>query len=423
MNTDTHAGTEGEVVVVGAGIVGLCVATSLQRDGRSVVLVDPGGPGEGASSGNAGGLSAGSVVPVSAPGVLKNVPRWLRDPLGPLTIRWRYLPQIMPWLIRFVRAGRADRVEAQARALRDLLGPVMTAYAPIAEAAGATHLVHHRGHLSIYRSRAGLADDMGAWELRRRHGVPVEELGAEEMRQLVPELARDYTHGMLIPENGHCSDPLELSRLIAAALEAGGARFVRAKAQDFAIERRRVVAVRTSEGEIEADAVVLSAGAWSRPLAKTLGDDVPLETERGYHVMIPDAGVAPRLPVMAGEDKAAITAMEGGLRIAGTVELAGLHAPANWERARKLVTIGRRIFPALPEMPEERLSMWMGHRPSLPDSLPVIGPSRAAANAFHAYGHGHVGLTAAAMTGKLVADLVAGRTPPIDLTPFRADRF
>jgi D-amino-acid dehydrogenase len=418
------AGSAKRIGVIGAGMVGVCVASYLQRDGHSVFLLDPGTPGEGASFGNAGALNASSVTPMATPGIIKKVPGWLRDPLGPLSLRWTYLPAVLPYLWRFVRAGTEEKVHAQARALRPLVGATLAALQPLVKDAGAERLVHQRGHLYVYRSAASLAKDDLAWALRRENGVEVDEFDADELRQLEPALSRDYVRGLLVRENGHTSNPFDLvSALVEHFVRQGGV-VLRARATGFRLDGARLTAIKTDAGELAADAAVVAAGAWSKPLAATLGDPVPLETERGYHLMIRDPEVMPRIPTADGDGKFVATPMDTGLRFAGTVELAGLDAPPDWRRARILLEQGRRMLPGLAAAhAEDRVSIWMGHRPSMPDSLPVLGHSRASRDVVYAFGHGHVGMTAAPMTGRLVADLVAGRTPAIDLSPFAASRF
>ncbi|HEV2676285.1 MAG TPA: FAD-dependent oxidoreductase [Aliidongia sp.] len=413
-----------EALIIGAGIVGLSVALALQRDGHRVTVLDPAGPAGGASFGNAGWLSGASVVPSAYPGMLKSVPGWLLDPLGPLSLRWRYLPKAAPWLWRFLRAGTTPQIRAQARALRELLAPSVAAHRALAEAVGATHLMHRHGALWVYRTETAFRADAAGAALRRANGIEVDDLDADALRQLEPSLSRDIRFARFISENGHCADPGELCRLGAETLVRDGGQVLRERA--VAIEQRdgRVVAVRTDQANHALDWLVLAAGAWSAPLAAQLGDRVPLESERGYHLEITASEAMPRLPIMSGEGKFAVTPMAGRLRLAGTVEFAGLDAPPDWRRADLLLRQARALFPALPEtMPEARLSRWLGHRPSTPDSLPVIGRSRAAANAIHAFGHGHVGLAGGPFTGTLVADLIAGRTPPIDLAPFSPGRF
>src|SRR6516162_6232994 len=412
------------VGVIGAGMVGVCVASWLQRDGRSVYLLEPAEPGRGASFGNAGCFNGSSVTPMSMPGVIRNVPRWLLDPLGPLSLRWGYLPAIAPWLVRFVRSGTPDKVRAQARALRPLVGPTLEALKPLVAAARVEDLVHRLGHLYVYRSAESLEKDRLAWQLRRENGVEIDEFDADELRQLEPALSREYLRGVLVRENGHTSNPLQLVERLAEHFIRSGGEIVRAHAHGFRLEGGRLAAIETDTGDLRTDAAIVCTGAYSKPLAGKLGDKVPLETERGYHLMIRDPEAMPRIPTADADGKFVATPMETGLRFAGTVELAGLEAPPDWRRSRILLEQGRKMLPGLAAShPEERISVWMGHRPSLPDSLPIIGPSSASPDVVYAFGHGHVGMTAAPMTGKIVADLVAGRPPSIDIAPFAPGRF
>jgi D-amino-acid dehydrogenase len=415
------------VAVIGAGIVGACAARWLQRDGHGVVLIEPGNPGEGgASFGNAGCFNGSSVTPMAMPGMIRSVPRWLIDPLGPLSLRWSYLPAMLPYLIRFLRAGASPvKVRAQARALRPLISPTVPLIRQLAREAGAGELIHQRGHLYVYRSAAALAKDGFAWALRRENGVVVDEFDADELRQLEPVLSRDYVHGLLVRENGHTSNPFALVTRLVDMFRRQGGEIVRARAIGFRIDGQLLAAIRTDAGEVPADAAIVCAGAHSRPLAAALGDrPMPLETERGYYLMIRDPEIMPHIPTADADGKFVATPMELGLRFAGTVELAGLAAPPDWRRARVLLTQGRRMLPGLAaDYPADRITMWMGHRPSLPDSLPVIGHSRASRDVIYAFGHGHIGMTAAPMTGRIVADLVAGRPAPIDIAPFTPGRF
>jgi FAD dependent oxidoreductase len=251
--------------VIGAGMVGVCAASWLQRDGHNVFIVETGEPGRGASFGNAGCFNGSSVTPVAMPGVLRNVPGWLLDPLGPLSLRWSYLPTIVPWLIRFIRASSPEKVRAQARALRPLVGPSLETLQPLVAAAGAEDLVHRLGHLYVYRSAESLAKDRLAWELRRENGVEVDEFDANELRQLEPALSRDYVRGLLVSENGHTSNPLALvERLLGHVLRSGG-ELVRAWAHGFRLEGGRLAAIRTGSGDLPADAAVVCGGAHSKP--------------------------------------------------------------------------------------------------------------------------------------------------------------
>src|SRR5437899_3597335 len=247
------------VCVIGAGMVGVCAASWLQRDGHSVFLVEAGEPGRGASFGNAGCFNGSSVTPVSMPGVIRNVPRWLFDPLGPLSLRWSYLPAIAPWLLRFMRAGTRQKVRAQARALRPLLGPTLEALKPLVSAAGAEDLVHRLGHLYVYRSAQSLEKDRLAWELRRENGVEVDEFDADELRQLEPALSRDYVRGVLVRENGHTSNPLGLVTRLVEHFRGQGGEIIHARALGFRLDGPRLTAISTDRGDLAADAVVVCA--------------------------------------------------------------------------------------------------------------------------------------------------------------------
>ena len=412
------------IVIVGAGIIGLCAAAYLQRDARNVLLLDPGGPGEGATFGNAGCLNASSVVPVSMPGMVKQVPGWMLDPLGPLAIRWSYLPTLIPWLMRFLRAGTPERVRQQARALRPLIADSIANYRPLVKDAGVERLIHRIGHVFVYSSEAGFHKDEVAMKLRADNGTAITALSREELHELEPDLGPAFVKGRLIRENGHCSNPFGLAQGLARAIEARGGKILREKVIGFGSSGAEVVSVVTLEGRHPASHVVLAAGAWSKLLARMLGDDVPLDTERGYHIMIKDPESGPRIPTTWGERKTAATPMETGLRFAGTVEFAGIDAPPNWERARMQLRAGQKMYPGLaPEYAEDRLSMWLGFRPSMPDSLPVLGPASRYRNAFHAFGHGHIGLAAGSTTGRVVAELIAGRKPSIPIEAFDVNRF
>jgi D-amino-acid dehydrogenase len=413
-----------KVAVIGAGMVGIATASYLLRDGHDVVVIDPESPGQGASFGNAGCFNPSSVVPVATPDTWKNIPKYLSDPLGPLRIRWSYLPALAPWLIRLVRSGSTERIEAQARALKTLLAPCLDALMPLARDAGAETLVARNGILIAYRTQATWDDDARAWDIRRRNGTHWEELNADELRQFDPNLSRDFTRGKLVPGNGHSLDPGGLVAALAEAAQRDGAKLMRTRATGFVIDGKLLRAVKTPSGDIQVDAAVIATGAHSKPLAAQVGDVVPLETERGYHAMLRTPEVMPRVPTTDSEGKFVATPMAGGLRFAGTVELAGLKAEPDWRRAHILLRQASKLYPALAQSyPQNRYTVWMGHRPSLPDSLPVLGPSSRSPDVFHAFGHGHVGMTGGPYTGKVIADLISGRPSPIDLTPFRATRF
>lgn len=408
------------IAVIGAGALGLACASHLQMRGHSVTVIDPRGPGEYCSAGNAGCLSRASCVPLGLPGVWKKVPGYLLDPAGPLSIPLAYAPRIAPWLWRFQRASKMDRVERIADALHGLLTVAIEKWRPLAQQAGVPELIVQNGYAFAYESERGfLADALGR-RIREARGVRIEVLTGPQVREFEPALSPGISHLVLLPEQGHTPNPLRLSRAMAGRLKSGGARFVTQAARGFEIVGGRIGRVALESGTVDVDAVVVAAGAHSNALSAQLGSSVPLETERGYHVMLEAPSIVPRIPILCGEGKYFVTPMEDGLRIAGTVELGGLEAPPNYRRADVLLPGGARLFPGLTH---GRIEKWMGHRPSLPDSLPVIERSPRIPNAYFAFGHGHVGLTAAAPTGEIIADLVDGRQPFMDISPFASTRF
>lgn len=422
----TSAPTSGRVAVIGAGLVGLCTALTLQRAGHAVTVIDPRGLRRAASLGNAGCVNGSSIVPVAMPGVLRNVPGWLLDREGPLVLRWSYLPRMIPWLLHFIAASRPDRVQAQARALRALLGPALQAYRPLLQASGAADLLVERGYTIAYSSEAGWQGDAAGMRLRAENGVRIEELDARQMRERLPTLSERFVRGRYIGETGHFRDPGEVLRRFGEHFVANGGRFVEQEAREIVLCDALATGVRTSLGVEAADAVVICAGAWSAELARQLGDKVRLDTERGYHVELAGQEALLDAPVMWAEGKLFVTPMAGRLRAAGTVELAGLRAPPNWRRAELLLAQIKRMFPVLDQsltLDRPGLAKWQGFRPSMPDSLPVIDRATHARNVLYGFGHGHVGLTGAATTARLLTELVEARPASIDLTAFAVRRF
>jgi glycine/D-amino acid oxidase-like deaminating enzyme len=410
------------VVVIGAGIVGLCVGWHLARRGAAVTVLDGEEPGSGASSGNAGAISAGSVAPLAMPGVLKQVPQMLTDPAGALHVPMAYWPRAAPWLLRFVAAARPARVEAIAQALAGLLFGAMERHREILAAEGALDLLREDGQLYLYRGESHYAKDEAAWELRRRHGMRMEFLrGHEAVRALEPEIAADYTLGVFLPEQGNSTNPRRHAEVVARGIARMGGTIRREAVRAIATEGGRVVGAMTDTGFVPADEVVLAAGAWSARLLRPLGIRVPLETQRGYHVMLPDPGVRITRPIVPADRKAFFTPMETGLRIAGTVEFGGLDRAPTPRRAELLLDDLRKVFPHA--RTEGAQPFWMGHRPCLPDSLPVLGPVPRWPGLWCAFGHGHLGLTGSAPTGAVLGAAIMGEMPNIDLSPFAVDRF
>jgi D-amino-acid dehydrogenase len=407
------------IIVIGAGIVGVSTALYLQRDGHEITIIDRQGPGEGTSKGNAGLIAIGHAMPVGTPGTLAQVPRMLLDPTSPLAVRWGYAAQIAPWLFRFVRASTPARVEAIAHALAAILKLSVDAFQPLLKAADAQDLLQHRGLLYVYETREGFEGARAGFEHRKRLGIRVEYLAEPEAKQLAPALGVPIQHGVYMPDVQHCIDPYRLTRALAESFVRAGGRILQEEVVDFRRVGDGPDGVVTRNATHNCDGVVLAAGAWSRALLRKLDHDAPLDTERGYHVMLENQ-VGLRLPVSAGEGYFSISPMAEGIRLGGTVEFGGLDLPPNPRRWDVMEARARRLFPGLTQA---RRSTWMGFRPSMPDSLPVIGRARRTPRLICALGHGHLGLTLGPITGRLLADELAGRAPILPRAPYALERF
>lgn len=409
------------IAVIGAGIVGLSVAWNLVKRGRRVVIYDPNEPGSGCSAGSAGALSPGSVVPLAMPGLLASVPGMMLNPGGALHIPVDYWLKAAPWLTAFVIQARSSRVAAIAQSLALLYRPALQFHQELVKEIGAANLIRSTGQLHLYRSHRQYARSKAEWAIRAEHGVEFEELDRVGIEALEPMVGPDYQIGVFIPNAGMSVNPFRHARAIAEALARQDVPFVRHAVNDFHLEGRTVKGVVTGQGRHHHNDVILAAGAWSSRILRKLGITVPLEAQRGYHVDFRGSGIVLKRPVVPADRKVFITPMETGLRVAGTVELAGLDAPPTPRRAHLLYNDVRAVFPnARLNDPEP---FWMGHRPCLPDSLPVIGSSRDWSGLHFAFGHGHLGLSASAVTGNIMAKLLCGGSAPIDLHPYRIERF
>lgn len=408
-----------KVAVIGAGIVGVSTAVWAQRAGLSVTLIDREGPAAGTSYGNAGVLAAASVVPVTTPGLLAKAPGMLLNPDKPLFLRWAYLPKLLPFLRRYLAHANAASVEAISKGLTDVLGDTADQHISLAAGTEAARFVTKGDYLFGYGARSAYDADAFAWDVRRRRGFEFEEMDAAALAEFDPTLKGRFGFAVRCPDHGVISDPGAYVRALHAHfVEAGGAAMT-AEVRDIRIADGRAAGVVTDGGVVEADEIVLTLGAWSGPLARKLGVETPLESERGYHLEFVNPSFAPRTSVMVAAGKFVVTPMEGRLRAAGVVEFGGLDAPPS--RA-PFALLKRQMESLFPDLEYDRIDEWMGHRPATPDSLPVIGRAPKAANVWLGYGHQHVGLTGGPKTGRWLAQLVSGTTPNVDLAPFAPDR-
>ncbi|WP_024302155.1 FAD-binding oxidoreductase [Pseudogulbenkiania sp. MAI-1] len=411
-----------DIVVVGAGVVGIATALQLRLAGCAVTLVDRGEPAMETSYGNAGAFAVSDVIPLAEPGVLRKVPGWMLDPLGPLALRWRYLPTLAPWLARFVAASRPKRVAELTRAMAALLNRVNDDYAPLIQRAGLNQLWRRHGNLTLYRSEEEFGAAQAAWDDKRRHGVGWHKLGRAELERDAPQVGKEWQVAVNVPAWSHVDDPYTFSRGLFDAFIREGGRFVQDEVLATACASGRIAGVETANsGRLKADAVVIACGIWSDRFTRQHKYRIPLESERGYHVTLPKAGVALHHFIQCASESFVILPMgNGGLRLAGTVELAHRDAPPDWRRAHILIDKAKRI---VGDFDTTDMSVWMGNRPSVPDTVPVIAPAPDVGGLYFATGHGHLGLTLAATTGALLTDMILRRPSGFDVSPYRLDRF
>ena len=408
------------VVVIGAGMVGVSAALWLQESGHEVTLVDRGDPGRGTSFGNAGIFATYACIPINSPRRIVDTPSMLFDPASPLSIQWSYLPRFLPWALRFLSACRPGRVRATVAALGAILAQAEEGFRPLARRAGIESLLGPAGALYVYESEESWRRDRRNRERRRACGVTMRELDPSEVYELEPALANVVHRGIHLEDVFYLRNPHAVVDRLARAFVQWGGRLRRADVRSIGNGLPGLLEVVSAGERLAADRVVIAAGSWSKRILGRLAEHIPLDTERGYHVMFPEAGSLLRRPVAPVDGGFFMTPMEGGLRAAGTVEFAGLDAPPRPARSEAIAAAARRLLPDLGEPAES----WLGFRPTLPDSLPAIGPLPSDPRILCAFGHQHLGMTLGGITGKLVAELVDGTKPPsVDLAPFRPDRF
>lgn len=405
-------------IVLGAGVVGLSTALYLQRSGHRTTVIDPLPPGSGASFGNAGLISNDNAVPMALPGMLGKVPGWLADRDGPLVVRPTYLPRALPWLLRWITASRMPRVIQISDALRALHRDALSCWQELLGPELYADLIRQVGQVRLWE---GVGDTTVEMALCERHGIRVERLDADALRQIYPDISPGITGGLLMPNNASTISPPRLVRTLGELLVAAGGAIVAESAMKI-IPRGGAAGymVMTNVANRSAHRVVIAAGAWSRELLAPLGIKVPLETERGYHAMMPEHNLTLRIPMLIKNRGFGLAQMEDGLLAAGTVEIAGLRAPPDERRAMLLVGHAKRVFPKL-EVGEARY--WMGHRPSTPDSLPILGEAPGQPGLFLAFGHGHLGMVGGPPSGRLVSQLINGTPPAIDPAPYACARW
>ncbi|MEX3014106.1 NAD(P)/FAD-dependent oxidoreductase [Gymnodinialimonas hymeniacidonis] len=406
-------------VVIGAGIVGVSTAIWLRRAGVEVTLVDRGAPGQGTSYGNAGVIANCSMVPVTTPGLIRKSPKMALDPNFPLFVRWSYLPKMLPWLIKYL--GNANDADTRriSRGLTEIVGDGAEQHHALSDNTQASKWVVDSDYTFGYADRAAFEADAYVWGLRREAGFDPEIIEGPAVREYEPNLGDDVQCLAVMRDHGHIRNPGGYVAALAEEFQALGGTWQQADVWDFRFEGDKVTAVETTTGPILCSDVVLATGVWSKPLMKRLGLTIPLETERGYHIVFEGAENGPSMPIMLASGKFVATPMEAGLRCAGVVEFGGLEAGPS---KAPFALLRRQVAKAFPHLKAANEVEWQGHRPAPSDSLPLIGQV-GQTGVYVGFGHHHIGLTGGPKTGRLLAQMMTGQTPNMDMSPYDPARF
>lgn len=408
------------VGIVGGGIVGTATALSLARMGFETTIIDPQVLGRAASWGNAGGLNPSSIVPVNIPGLIGKAPRMLLDPNSPLFLNWRYLPRLLPWMIRYLSHCRTSAALRVGEGLAALLDDCPNEHKRLASGTAATQFLNETELDVVYDDRASFEADQFAWSMREKFGFNWDIIEGKKYKEQEPAIASDSCFVVRLSEHGFVSDPGRYVAALADGFRQLGGTVIEDEVVDLEVDDRNVGVILKSDKRIDFSTLVIAAGAWSGRLSSKLGWTVPLESERGYHVEYIEPSIRLKRPMMFAAGKFVATPMDGRLRCAGVVEFGGLDMPPSDAPIEFIKQQVQKIFP---DLRYQRIETWQGHRPALTDSLPIISKLPDRENVILAFGHHHIGLAAGAKTGRIVADLVAGNNSGLDLTPYRVDRF
>ncbi|MCX7558404.1 FAD-binding oxidoreductase [Sulfitobacter sp. F26204] len=407
------------VAVIGAGIVGVSAGIWLRRAGIDVTIIDRGLPGSGTSHGNAGVLAACSMVPVTAPGLLAKAPGMLINPDSPLFMRWRYLPKLLPWLGRYLAHANDADTRRIALGLTSIVGDSVEQHQSLCDDLGLSSWITQSDYCFAYKDRAAFDAESYTWALRREAGFAPQLIEGQEIRDFEPALGPDITCMAIMKHHGFIRNPGGYVQALAKAFTEMGGTVLQAEVMDFDLSGGTVSAVQTTHGTVACSEVVLATGVWSRSMMAKLGLNVPLEAERGYHIVFEEATGGPSRPTMIASGKFVATPMDQGLRCAGIVEFGGLSAGPS---KAPLALLRRQAARAFPNLKAKSEIEWLGHRPATSDSLPLIGQV-GETGVYTAFGHQHIGLTGGPKTGRLVAGLINGEQVNTDLTPYHPQRF
>lgn len=409
-----------DIIVIGAGIIGISIALKLQSQGRQVLVLDKKGVAAETSAGNAGAFAFADVIPLATPGIMKKAPMWLMDPLGPLSLRPAYAVKVLPWMLQFWRASWSDRYQASLSAQASLMDFSKAALERQIKAVNGEAMIRREGQLQLYEGEAEFNASLTGWQTRKEHCVAFEFLKSPDaIAKIQPGIHPRFTHAGFTPEWKNVCDPAQWTLHLANEFEKLGGKIAIASIDSIEVTNDNVT-LKCDAAGYQGNQIVLAAGAWSKTLAQSIGDSLPLDTERGYNTTLPADAFDLKTHITFSNHGFVVTKIGEGVRIGGAVELGGLHLKPNYKRADVLLNKAASFLPGLKI---EGGKQWMGFRPSMPDSLPVISYSSQSKRVIYAFGHGHLGLTQSAGTAELVAILANGETTDFDMTPFSATRF
>ena len=419
MGVTQQENEKNHVVIIGAGIIGVCCALKLVERGLSVILVDSNVPCGGASFGNAGVISPWSCVPQSVPGLWKKVPKWVIDPEGPIFIRKRYLASFLPWALKFLQAGNVEKVEKIGDAMMVLSERSPSHYRELLSGTSELELVKDSYYIFAYKKAEQASFDHFGWQMRKKRKVPLSLINAEQLQELEPYISKKFEAAILLHEQARALSPHGIGKAFVSKARALGVKFFQSKVK-FIQKEDNVWVTNCAENKYFSGKLVLAAGVWSASLLRPFGYDLPLQAERGYHLLCQNPEIIINHSIMDVEHMCVASQMKSGIRIAGTAEFAGIEAKPDHRRAFVFKKALKNLFPSINV---DHAEPWMGRRPTFPDSLPCIGPVPNLKGLFAAFGHSHYGLGQAPNTGQIVADCIMGNKSGVDMKPYRIDRF